>query len=260
MKFCPKCGTAVDEDLPVPETSSAQEPTPHADVAAAASAAAEKIKAAGTAAVEKGIPVIKAAGTAAVEKGIPAIKAAGTAAVEKGVPVIKAAGTAAVEKGVPVIKAAGNTAKEKGIPIIKRHYKLIGIAILALVVLLFLSRRTGGGGNGNDFLNQIQGSWTMGTQVYSDKAAQVDRPWNIYITENTIQLDASQSTCPMSEAEYKNDALYFPAQWYDSSPGDGREPGMQDYDLRLTYSKKNDLLTLEVEVFGDWYPLGEYKR
>ena len=54
--------------------------------------------------------------------------------------------------------------------------------------------------------------------------------------------------------------LFRSAQWYDSDPGNGREPGMQDYELRLIYSKSDDLLTLEVKVSNKWYGLGEYAR
>ena len=100
----------------------------------------------------------------------------------------------------------------------------------------------------------------MKAQVYSDGTSQIDRPWNIGITENAIQLDSNHSTCPMSEAEVINGALYFSAQWYESLPANGQEPGLQNYDLRLVYDKKSDLLTLEAKVSGGWGALGEYER
>lgn len=181
--------------------------------------------------------------------------------------VARAAADAAVETAAKVaVKAAagataGAAAVKKAAPVFKRNPKLLGIAALAVVAaLLLLSRCVGGGsGNGDKAQDQIQGYWAMATQVYGDAAEHVERPWNIGVTENAIQLDGL-ATCSMADAEYKKDGLYFSAQWYDSDPGDGRQPGTQDYDLRMTYSKKNDLLTLEVKVSNKWYALGEYTR
>ena len=161
----------------------------------------------------------------------------------------------------PYVAAAAAVAKEawnKLLPLLRRHYKVIGITVLALLVLTQLSR-CAGGGKEDKLLDQLRGSWSMQTQVYGDAATQVNRPWDIYISEHSIQL-GGLGACPISDVEHKKDALYFPAQWYDSDPGNGREPGMQDYELRLIYSKSDDLLTLEVKVSNKWYGLGEYAR
>ena len=163
----------------------------------------------------------------------------------------------------PYVAAAAAVAKEawnKLLPLLRRHYKVIGIAVLALLFLTQISRCVGGGGgNKDELLDQIRGSWAMQTQVYSDAAARVNRPWKIEISKYSIQLEG-RAACPISEAEQKDNALYFPAQWKDSDPGDGREPGPQDYNLRLVYSDKDDLLILDVEVSSEWYTLGEYAR
>ena len=164
-------------------------------------------------------------------------------------------------KSVPYAAAAASvaeSARDRLLPLLKRHYKAIGIALLALLVLTQLSR-CAGGGKEDKLLDQLRGSWSMQTQVYGDAATQVNRPWDIYISEHSIQL-GGLGACPLSDVEHKKDALYFPAQWYDSDPGNGREPGMQDYELRLIYSKSDDLLTLEVKVSNKWYGLGEYAR
>lgn len=151
---------------------------------------------------------------------------------------------------------AGN-AWDKLFPLLRRHYKAIGIAVLALIVLTQLSRCVGGGGKEDKFTDQIQGSWAMQTMIAGDSGVLVSRPNNIIISKNSIQIPRGQKTasCPMSETEYKKDALYFSTQWHESELG--RD---QDYNLRLVYNKKDDLLTLEFEVSGKWYGLGEYAR
>ena len=166
-------------------------------------------------------------------------------------------------------------ALEKALPMLKHSYKAIGIAALAVVVLLLLVSR-GTGGKEDKALNQFQGYWDRKGLIDSDVTVGMTRPNYIGITENAVQLDAKLYTCPMSETEYKDGALCFSAQWYQSLPYLGQEAGMQDYSLRLTYDKESGLLTLEMEIpaglpvttlFGEeyetsggWSAIAEYER
>ena len=143
--------------------------------------------------------------------------------------------------------AAGSAAQGKALAMLKRNYKLIGIAVLAVVVLLLLFSR-GTGGKGDNALAQFQGYWDRKGLVDSDVTIGMTRPNYIGITENALQLDAKLYTCPMSETEYKDGALYFSAQWYQSLPYLGQGAGMQNYSLRLTYDESSDLLTLDLSL------------
>ena len=159
---------------------------------------------------------------------------------------------------------------------LKGNYKAIGVAVLAAVILFALLSRCTGGGGGKEskFLNQIQGYWTIESLIQSDGSTSLFRPREISITKNAIQLGSKTTPCPMSEAEYKDGALYFTAQWYESFSFHGQEPGIQNFPLRLVYDKSSDLLTLEVEAdagawtWGDyvfeysagWYPMSDYAR
>lgn len=182
------------------------------------------------------------------------------------------------ESGVPGLGSHADTVLAKALPVIKRNYKAIGIAVLVvlavMVLRLFLSRGTGG--EEDDFLDQIQGYWDRTGTIATDATVGMSFPGYIGITENAVQLDAKLYTCPMSETEYKDGALYFSAKWYQSLPHLGQDAGMQDYDLRLTYDESSDLLTLEIDIpagisvttfFGEeyetsggWFAVGEYVR
>lgn len=63
--------------------------------------------------------------------------------------------------------AAGSAAQGKALAMLKRNYKLIGIAVLAVVVLLLLFSR-GTGGKGDNALAQFQGYWDRKGLVDSD--------------------------------------------------------------------------------------------
>lgn len=174
--------------------------------------------------------------------------------------------TAAVDM-VTDVAAHGANALEKALPVLKRNYKVIGIAAVAMVILLALLSRCAGGGSGGEkadkTLEPFLGYWTIDAQIYSDATNYIDRKWNIGITENIINLGDEPRgpiDCPMSEAEYKNDALYFSAQWYQSVPINGQDAGEQNFDLRLVYDKGSDMLTMEVKVDSGWYSLAEYVR
>lgn len=192
---------------------------------------------------------------AAVEEDAPAAKPSPASERARDAAAAAAAASEHARDAAATATVVAKNVWDKLLPLLKRHYKAIGIAVLALVILTQLSRCVGGGGKEDNFVDQIQGSWAMQTQVYGDATAQVKRPWDIFISKTSIQLDSNLYNCPMSEAEYKKDALYFPAHWYVSEVG-----SEQNYDLRLVYSKKGDLLTLEVKVSGKWYGLGEYRR
>lgn len=112
---------------------------------------------------------------------------------------------------------------------LKGNYKAIGVAVLAAVILFALLSRCTGGGGGKEskFLNQIQGYWTIESLIQSDGSTSLFRPREISITKNAIQLGSKTTPCPMSEAEYKDGALYFTAQWYESFSFNGQEPGIQ---------------------------------
>lgn len=173
---------------------------------------------------------------------------------------------------------------EKALPVLKRNYKTIAIAALSVVVLLLLFSRcaggkgggTGGGNTGENtvigntggdkkeqFLDQIQGYWKQVTLVYGSVADSVNRPYEIGITKNIINLGEQKSgpiDCPVSGAEYKDDALYFSAKWYQGTPVNEQQPGMQNFDLRLTYDESSDLLILAAKVSDQWGNLAEYAR
>lgn len=194
---------------------------------------------------------------------------------------------ASVEEGPKTSGAASapgptpyaGTVPEKALPMPRRNYKAVGIAalaVLAVVILrMFFSQGTGGGKE-DGFLEQIQGYWDKKGIIATDATVGMTFPGYIGITENAVQLDAKLYTCPMSETEYKDGALYFSAQWYQSLPHLGQEAGMQDYALRLVYDKSSDLLTLEIEIpaglsvttllgeeyetSGGWCAIGEYVR
>ena len=177
----------------------------------------------------------------------------------------------------PEAAPAAAAALGKALPMLKRNYKVIGIVVLAVVVLLLLLSRCSGGGEEDNALNQFLGYWDLTAQTKGDGTMFVKSPWQIGITENAIQLDLADDPCPMSEAEYKDGALYFSAEWYESVYSfNGQDPGMQSYDLRLTYDKGEKVLILETyclagswsfgvgdtptEYPAGWYPLAEYEK
>ncbi|HBA47587.1 MAG TPA: hypothetical protein DCZ91_07265, partial [Lachnospiraceae bacterium] len=211
-------------------------------------------------AMEKAGPVVKRgadAAASAMEKAGPAVKRGADAAAS------------AMEKAGPAAKRgadAAASAMEKASPKLRRNMKIICIAALAVVVLvLIFSRRTGG--KEDSFLDQFQGNWEL-AGMYVNMFTSPATPRSVSITENALHIGTNYKpnptlAIPLSETEYKDGALCFTSQIYNTSGTAVYEAGLQDYNMRLTYDESEEGLVLEYELSVDnelgWYKLVWYK-
>lgn len=308
MKFCPNCGAPVEEIPQAPEVAPAPEaapqPAPEENLQTPQTAPEENLQTPQTPpsasaldkvrpavenavgkvrpAVDSAVEKIRPAVEGAVEKARPAVESAVAKirpAVESAVEKVRPAVGNAVEKARPTVKAA----VEKVRPVVKRHYKVIGAAALAVVIILLLLSRctggTGGTGGGKDtkYLEPFLGYWSHSVlygALGSGATVNISSPDYIAVTEDALQLEPRGGTIPMSQVEYKDGALYFTAEWYESYRRNNLPSGIETYELRLVYDKSEDLMDLEVYTesgvtyFGEielaydtgWYALKGYKQ
>lgn len=273
VKFCSNCGTPVEELPPTPEESTIPEP--------ASQEAAPQEPAPQEAAEEGGQTTDASPSTSALDKVIPAVESAVAKlrpAVKSAAEKVKPAVESVVEKAKPAVESAVEKAKpavesavEKVKPTLKRHYKVIGVVALAVVIILLFVSRCGGGTGGekksDKGLERFLGYWENG-MLYGENPG-INGPEYIAITENALRLEPQEVTVPMSQVEQKDDGLYFTAEWYESFPYDGSPSGNQTHELRLVFNESRDLLDLEcytkaganlfVSWDTGWRPLNGYK-